>query len=257
MVRYLIICFLLTISPAQAQIPSDLAEVQVIPGWRKTDGTHVAGVSVRVAKGWRTYWRAPGDSGIPPSFNWSGSKNLSGATVYYPVPQVFEYYGLRSVGYKDQVTFPVYFRPTDPNKPVYLNAEIEIGVCDDVCVPVTLAVDAELPVKGKEAKILKQILRNQPRVAGSMRCRIEPIADGIRLVTEGRVRAIGANEFAVIESGMQGVWVSEAVLSRKGNILRAEVEMVPPTAQPFALSRSDVRMTVLADGKAVELKGCT
>ena len=256
MFRVLIACLLLLSAPANAQVPSNLADVELIPGWRKSDGIHVAGLSIRVAKGWKTYWRSPGDSGIPPRFNWSGSRNLSGAIVHFPVPQVFNDYGIRSIGYKDQVTFPIYFQPQNPKKPILLNAEIEIGVCDEICVPVTLKLRASLPAQGKQSANLKRLLQDQPRMMGAMRCSIEPIADGIRLITESRVGSIGAQEFAVVETGMQGVWVSEAILTRRGDTLRAEVEMVPPTARPFALARSDVRMTVLADGKAVELKGC-
>ena len=63
-------------------------------------------------------------------------------------------------------------------------------------------------------------------------------------------------EVAIIEAGESGLWISEATVDRRGVTLRAEVEMVPPTAQPFALARSNVRLTVLAGGKAVEALGC-
>ena len=87
-----------------------MPEPDVVTGWR--DGaTHVAGLTIRMAPGWHTYWRAPGDAGIPPDFNWSGSANVRDVRVHFPVPEVFEDNGLRSIGYMDQVTFPLLVRP--------------------------------------------------------------------------------------------------------------------------------------------------
>ena len=74
MFRVLIACLLLFSAPAQAQVPSDLAEIELIPGWSKADGTHVAGLSIRVAKGWKTYWRSPGEVGLPPQISRITSK---------------------------------------------------------------------------------------------------------------------------------------------------------------------------------------
>ena len=63
-------------------------------------------------------------------------------------------------------------------------------------------------------------------------------------------------EIAVIEPGEPGVWTSRSVLKRTGQTLVAEVEMVPPTAAPFALARSEVRLTLIGDGRALEMQGC-
>ena len=68
----------LLVLPAQAQVPDSVAEIGIVPGWRDSDGRHVAGLSIRLAPGWKTYWRSPGEGGIPPVFNWSGSSNISG-----------------------------------------------------------------------------------------------------------------------------------------------------------------------------------
>src|SRR3954451_2214485 len=45
-----------------------------------------AGVEMKLAPGWHTYWRYPGDSGVPPEFDFSSSDNLKSATVRYPAP---------------------------------------------------------------------------------------------------------------------------------------------------------------------------
>lgn len=243
-------------SPAIAEVPDNLARADVVPGWR--DGsTHVSGLSIRMAKGWHTYWRAPGDAGIPPSFNWSGSTNVKSVSVHFPVPEVYDTYGMRSIGYTDHVTFPLVIEAKDPSLPITLRGEIDIGVCDEICVPVTLQVGANLPAGGDHHAGLAQLLKDRPSRVGKMTCEMTPIADGLRVVAVADVPLMRSDEIAVIETRNSAVWVSPPVLKRKGNRLQAVVEMVPPNAKPFALARSDVRLTVIAGGRAVEILGCS
>jgi DsbC/DsbD-like thiol-disulfide interchange protein len=176
--------------------------------------------------------------------------------VQFPVPGVSVINGIRTIGYKDAVTLPIRFRTVDPSMPITLRGEVEIGVCKEICVPVTLEFQAKLPAKGVASAHLKKTIADQPKRGGAMSCTISPIADGLRLVATADVPAMGANEVVVIEASEAGVWVSSAVTIRSGGQISAEVEMVPPSAQPFALARSNVRMTVLAGGRAVEMIGC-
>lgn len=255
MLRFAIAALACLAAPALADIPKDLARADVVTGWRQ-DATHVAGLTIRMAPGWHTYWRAPGDSGIPPSFNWSGSSNIAGVAVRFPVPEVLDQYGSRSIGYTDEVTFPLLIRTRDPNAPVRLRGEIAIGVCDEICVPVTLNVAADLPAGGARDPGLSALLKDQPEAGGHLTCEISPIADGLRLVATAALPKMRGEEVAVIETGDAEVWVSAPEVRRKGGHLTAEVEMVPPSAKPFALARSSVRMTVMANGRAVEMVGC-
>ena len=82
----LITCGLFLGSSAAAQMPENVAESRILTGWRDANGTHYAALEIMLAPGWKTYWRTPGDAGIPPQFNWSGSENLSAVGVSYPVP---------------------------------------------------------------------------------------------------------------------------------------------------------------------------
>ena len=66
------------------QSVEDLASVTVLPGWRDADGTHVTALRIDLAEGWKTYWRAPGDSGIPPSFAFSGG-DITAVQPHFPV----------------------------------------------------------------------------------------------------------------------------------------------------------------------------
>ena len=66
-----------------------------------------AGIEIKMQPGWKTYWRYPGDSGVPPAFDFSGSENLKTATVLYPAPHLFTDETGQSLGYKDAVIFPL------------------------------------------------------------------------------------------------------------------------------------------------------
>jgi DsbC/DsbD-like thiol-disulfide interchange protein len=242
--------------PAQAQVPENVAEIGIVPGWRDSDGRHVAGLSIRLAHGWKTYWRAPGEGGIPPVFNWSGSSNITGVDIHYPVPEVFHQNGLRSIGYKDSVLFPLLIDTQDASGPIRLQGEIEIGVCEEICIPITFRVAAELMPEKQHSGPLAAALNDRPAAGSALRCEISPIADGLRVGVETDMAPMGGEEVAIVEAGESGLWISEALVSRSGATLRAEVEMVPPNAKPFALARSDVRLTILGGGQAVESLGC-
>jgi DsbC/DsbD-like thiol-disulfide interchange protein len=95
----------------------------------------MAGIQIRLDPGWRTYWQNPGDSGVPPSFDWSGSENLKSAEVLYPAPRSFEEAGGIAFGYENEVVFPVRIVPADPDQPVSLKLKVDYGLCRNLCIP--------------------------------------------------------------------------------------------------------------------------
>ena len=67
-----------------------------------------AGVEIRLDAGWKTYWRDPGDSGVPPTFDFSGSDNVKSVTVQWPAPERFpDGAGGNSIGYVGRVILPL------------------------------------------------------------------------------------------------------------------------------------------------------
>ena len=95
----------------------------------------VAGVHVTLEKGWKTYWRIPGDAGVPPHFDWSGSSNVKDLKVLWPAPKrLQDEYGT-SIGYYDEVVFPVVIVPAKRGEPVDLNLKLGYAVCKDICIP--------------------------------------------------------------------------------------------------------------------------
>ena len=87
-----------------------------------------AGIDIELDKNWKTYWRTPGDAGgMPPEFDWSGSRHVRALDVKFPAPRLLkDKYG-RSIGYKDRVTFPIRVVPVDAKKPVALKLKLTYG----------------------------------------------------------------------------------------------------------------------------------
>jgi len=97
----------------------------------------LGGIAFQLQDGWKTYWRTPGDSGVPPRFDFSRSDNVEAVTVMWPAPRQFDDgAGGTSLGYKHQVVLPLRIVAKNPDKPVTLRAEINYAVCEKLCVPV-------------------------------------------------------------------------------------------------------------------------
>jgi DsbC/DsbD-like thiol-disulfide interchange protein len=242
---------------------SDIAQVTILPGWRTEQGTQMAAIRVALAKGWKTYWRSPGDTGIPPRFDWSDSSNLAAVKFYWPRPRVFYTDGFRSIGYKGVTIIPIELTPsTTADSTIKLRAQMELGVCEDVCIPMTVTLDANLTASGQVDATINASLAKLPRTAEqagvkSAVCTLEPIADGLRLSARINLPKQGKDEVAIIELQDQTIWVASAKTSRRGRYLSATTELVPPSGAPFPLDRTGVRITVLAGDNAVDIQGCS
>jgi DsbC/DsbD-like thiol-disulfide interchange protein len=94
-----------------------------------------AGVEIRLMPGWKTYWRYPGDSGIPPRFDFSGSQNVKSVTVRWPAPQRLTDESGTTIGYKHDLVFPLEIVPEDAGKPATLRLKLDYGVCEKICEP--------------------------------------------------------------------------------------------------------------------------
>lgn len=236
---------------------------ELIEGWQQADGTRVSAIRLTLEDGWKTYWRVPGDAGIPPQFNWKGSRNMAGVEVQWPTPKVFDQNGFRSVGYSHQVILPLVISAKNAGKPVDLKLSMDIGVCADICVPENLTLSGTLeaqsatPVPAIAAALAERPYTASEAGAGNVTCSMAPSADGLNITATLQLPSTGGTEHVVIETGRDDVWVSDAVTNRAGNKLTATSEMVPLTAGALGVDRSAMRFTVLGSSYAVDLHGCT
>lgn len=246
--------------PMPPQSPAEVVRLEVLPGWRAGDGRHVAGLRLTLAPGWKTYWRAPGAAGLAPAFDFGGSDGVASAEVGWPVPEVFHQAGLRSVGYHGQVTLPVELALAPGTGEARLAGAVEVGVCREVCVPVRLPFAASLPVHGDRDPAIVAALVDRPMTAeeagARATCTVAPRGDGLALAVRVAMPPIGPAEAVVIEAADPALWVSEAAAAREGGTLVATAEVLAPGGGPVALDRSSLRITVLGDGAAVDIRGC-
>jgi DsbC/DsbD-like thiol-disulfide interchange protein len=105
----------------------------------------LGGIAFQLEPGWKTYWRTPGDSGVPPRFDFSKSENVEAVTVLWPAPTKFDDgAGGHSLGYHNQVVLPLRIVAKSADKPVTLRADINYAVCEKLCIPVQ--ANAELAI---------------------------------------------------------------------------------------------------------------
>ena len=105
----------------------------------------VAGVHILLDKGWKTYWRSPGDAGIPPNFDWSGSKNVERAEVLWPAPRRLKDPAGSSIGYESELVIPVVLEAKDPRHAMNLNLRLEFAICEKICVPAEAKMALSVP----------------------------------------------------------------------------------------------------------------
>lgn len=255
----LVILVSLAAGLAAAQEPS--AQLRLLPGWRMENGHHMAGLEIRLPSGWKTYWRRPGEAGIPPDFDWSGSANMADVRIHWPVPHVFRQAGLRSIGYGEGVVLPVEVVPARPGQPVSLSLRAEMGMCDDICVPVSAAARATLPAApARPDARIRAALADRPLTAAESGARVECdaalAARGATLTLRLSLPPLGAAEEVVIEPSDPALWVSEPRTRREGAALVSTVEIEAPRGVPLALDRAGLRTTVIGTKGAVEIRGC-
>lgn len=247
-------------SPAR-DLTQQVVSLEVLPGWRSADGTHVAALRIKLAPGWKTYWRAPGDAGIPPMIDWSGSENLAQMLPVWPTPHVFSQNGMTSVGYKEELVLPIVLTPMDSSRQISLSGQLQIGICKDVCVPADLGFDAALTLDKLRDSTISVALSDQPISAkmagvGRVSCDISLTEDGLALSATVQMPSAGAREYAVVETADPEIWVAEAETLRNGDTLTIRTELMHMTNDSFALDRSGLRLTVLGSDHAVDIQGC-
>lgn len=249
--RFIALIFLLCAAGPMMAGPFDNARVELLPGWRTAHGTQMAALRVTLAPGWKTYWRAPGDAGIPPSFDWSGSQNLGSVQMHWPVPEVKRQDGLNVIGYSDQLVLPMEFTLDHPG-PAHLRARIDLGICQDICVPITASIAGDLPDQSIRDPQIVAALLQQPAQRGAARCSVTPGDRGLTLTAQISGTGLSRVEHVAIETGNPRQWNTQPKLSTQGETLIARTHI----GGASGLERSALRFTVMGQGQAVEITGC-
>ncbi|WP_159806326.1 protein-disulfide reductase DsbD domain-containing protein [Litoreibacter roseus] len=270
MLKRLFLCAALGIAtglPATAQVTQsdakDIVQIEFIEGWRSDPKTHIAALDITLAQGWKTYWRAPGDGGLPTKAYWSSSHNLAKTDIMWPRPTVFWDFGLRSLGYRDRLVLPIKFYAENDDD-IRLMAMVVMGICKDVCVPIRAKIKTTLSASATEPNaVVKAALALQPKSAKALGiktpvCALSPSEKGTKLDVSLTLPPLdGQNEALVVEPQDTSIWASEPKLKRQGDRLVATSLLVAQGTRPISdRMAGNIRFTVLTTQDAVEINGC-
>ncbi|MFC3678043.1 protein-disulfide reductase DsbD domain-containing protein [Ferrovibrio xuzhouensis] len=254
--RILAVLAVLLPLPAAAQVVTTLersapdpARLDIVDG-----GNGSIGLRVRLAPGWKFYWRTPGEGGVPPQFDWSGSQNLKAAQMAWPAPHRITIGDADLFGYVDEVILPVMIVPQKTGAAIDLALRAEYGVCKDICI---LREDhlqhriAAQPVADPQAAALLADWRARvPQPAA---------AAGVKLVSRleqnGRLSVILSSDRPLhqpdlLVEGTPDAWFGRPVvtLATDGRQAQFVLPVTPPAAAAGPLV-----LTLLDGGRAAEL----
>lgn len=158
-----ILAFAALPSPASAQsIPP--AKIRLVEGL--VAGKSWIAIELEVPQGWKTYWRSPGDSGVAPQFDWSGSQNIRVSDVLFPAPTRFpDSYG-DTLGYgAGRLILPLLVEKSDASRPARLHLAFDYGLCSSICVPMRAESSLEIGSSGADSgAVIAASLARVPRV---------------------------------------------------------------------------------------------
>ncbi|MGE0341132.1 MAG: protein-disulfide reductase DsbD domain-containing protein, partial [Xanthobacteraceae bacterium] len=175
-------------------------------GLRNTNSAPVfrGGVEIVLTSGWKTYWRYPGDAGIPPRFDWSGSENVASVEVFYPAPKrIIDGSGQTSIGYEERVIFPLHIHPKDASKPVVLHLKFDFATCAKLCIPAEATLSLSVKVSEDDEPALAEAIqrvpalqdRAKPRSLAVLAAKIErgadPAGKDSRILVTALARTVG------------------------------------------------------------------
>ncbi len=98
---------------------------------------------------WHTYWKNPGDSGLPTEIKWTLPAGAKADAIVWPAPRVIDVGGVINYGFSDDVLLLMRITPPADlaiGSKLPLAAQAEWLVCDDVCIPEEGKFALDLPV---------------------------------------------------------------------------------------------------------------
>jgi DsbC/DsbD-like thiol-disulfide interchange protein len=167
------------------------ASLRLVAGSRPNDAMARAGVEIKLAPGWKTYWRYPGDSGVPPRFDFTGSENVKSIEIMWPAPHRLRDESGITIGYKDEVIFPLHILPQDVAKPVRLRLKADYAVCEKICIPAEGR--AELLLDGRRSELEQSLAAFEALVP-----KRAPLGDGAPLAVRAVRRETSGDRARVI-----------------------------------------------------------
>ncbi|MEM8749350.1 MAG: protein-disulfide reductase DsbD domain-containing protein [Pseudomonadota bacterium] len=241
-----------------AWFETDGVKIRLVTAVSASGQTVDAGLQIILEEGWKTYWRSPGSSGIPPQLNFLGSQNVASATLRFPTPSVLNDVDGISAGYKNEVVFPIDVKLNDPAGQVNLKANGFIGVCKEICIPVQFTVEVKEPrTAGSSFQALTALAKGRGALskAATDNQRIHNLnfvnENGPVLTATAKVPD-GASSAELFVEGPYNWYLSPTkAKSIEDGVATFEIPLrsLPKTAKPVG---TKVQALLVADGKSTE-----
>lgn len=229
----------------------DIGAMRLIAGGR-SNGLYDVAVEIKLAPSAVTYWREPGEAGVPPQFSFAGSENVASAEVLYPAPNRLDEGGIEAFGYRGGVTFPIRVKPRDATKPSRLNLSLDYAVCDRICVPAKGHAELILPQSGDGPERL-QIAAAEARVPAVL-----PSSEADKFAIHAMAADQSKPRWSLVWKGPMPVadlfvegpdgWAFETHKTAKNTFSLTAVE----TPAPLSPRHVSVRLTFTGPAKAYE-----
>jgi suppressor for copper-sensitivity B len=241
--------------PAHAATPwTDLDQVAVrllaAPGTEA--GARRMGIEFRLQPGWTTYWHSPGEAGIAPRFDWTGSANLKDAVVSWPAPTRLSEGGLATFGYGGGVVLPVRLVPRDPDAPVGVTLHLDFAICGTICVPkrAVLTMPPGATGSAADAAILDQFANRVPqrRIAGLDVARVDLSPQRLELTLHAAPPLARGTHLDLIAEGPDGVLAARPEIRVSPDGATAAFILRP---QSGAILPENLTLTLAIGGRAL------
>ncbi|MEM9782952.1 MAG: protein-disulfide reductase DsbD domain-containing protein [Pseudomonadota bacterium] len=245
------------VSTGQSFLSAELAV-----GSRHDDGRRDAGLVMEIKPGWKTYWRAPGEAGVPPRLDWSRSRNLSHVAIDWPRPEMFESFGYMTLGYGGRVVLPLTLTPEDPARPITLALEADVGVCRDICVFETVQIERAIapddPDKDRTTIGVARLM--VPEVGATagvslVSCRITGAGEARDFTAQLSLPSEMVHPYVVLE-GPQGSWFDDLEMTPAPDGYTLTATFHAPDGSSW-IDRDAIVATVLGETRAAEVWGCS
>ena len=199
-VKWAVVGFLASYAPNADSASSNWAEtaqakVRIIAGTEGVGNSRELrlGLQFQLQPGWKIYWRSPGDAGFPPTVKWDGSRNLAGAGIQWPAPVRFSVLGLETLGYKEEVVFPIAASAVTTLEAVSVKAEVRYLTCNDICIPYEANLSMHLPAgdigPSKHGHLIDRFRASVPGDGSAHGLKI----DTLRSLKDGQGNLLGSN----------------------------------------------------------------
>lgn len=215
---------------------------------------------VELDEGWKTYWRSPGEGGIPPTFDASESSNIENIEWHWPVPSRYSIQGIDTVGYQGSLTFPLMIQLSPDTRQAHISGTLTMSSCTTVCVltdyPIDLRINLDtLTVDSDRAFAFNQAMGKVPREYNSNAVKQAIWSDANQRIQLTIERDSGWQDPQLFihsnDEALADATFSSPDLKVTGNTLTADIEVSHWLELPD-LSDSELTATVSDENFAAE-----